>query len=156
VSFYKQLGGLTGCCVTGAADVVAEVREWRTRHGGTLFALWPYAASALAGMRLRLPRMGAYLERARGIADALSGLDGVRVVPDPPHTPMLHLLLERDAGALRAAALRLAERQGVWTWPRFGPTGVPGVSRAELEVGDGTMGFEPGEVREVVAGLLRG
>ena len=49
VSFYKGLGGLSGCALAGEADVVAEVTEWRQRHGGTLFAMWPYAASALTG-----------------------------------------------------------------------------------------------------------
>ena len=43
-----------------------EVREWRRRHGGTLFALWPYAASDLAALRTRLPRMAAYHEHAAG------------------------------------------------------------------------------------------
>jgi threonine aldolase len=47
VSFYKALGALPGCCVAGADDVVAEVREWRKRMGGTLFGMWPNAASAL-------------------------------------------------------------------------------------------------------------
>ena len=46
VSFYKGIGALPGCCVAGPADVVAQVREWRHRLGGTLFALWPGAASA--------------------------------------------------------------------------------------------------------------
>jgi len=41
VSFYKKLGGLSGCCVAGPAEVMAEVREWRARHGGAVFALWP-------------------------------------------------------------------------------------------------------------------
>ena len=53
VSFYKDLGGLAGCCLLGSEDLVARAREWRQRHGGTLFALWPYAASALAALRLR-------------------------------------------------------------------------------------------------------
>src|SRR5438128_490806 len=45
VSFYKGLGALAGCCLAGPADILAEVREWRRRMGGTLFGLWPGAAS---------------------------------------------------------------------------------------------------------------
>ena len=44
---------------------------WRRRHGGTLFALWPYAASALVSLRKRLPRVPEYYEHARAIAEAL-------------------------------------------------------------------------------------
>ena len=47
VSFYKGIGALPGCCVAWVADIVAEVREWRQRMGGTLYAMWPTAASAL-------------------------------------------------------------------------------------------------------------
>ena len=55
VSFYKGIGALAGCCLAGPADVVAEVREWRGRMGGTLFGMWPGAASALTCLRRRLP-----------------------------------------------------------------------------------------------------
>ena len=68
----------------GPEDVVAEVREWRRRHGGA-HALWPYAASGLAGLRTRLPRMPAYQEHALAIAEAVGEIPGVEVVPDPPH-----------------------------------------------------------------------
>ena len=71
VSFYKGLGGLAGCCLAGDESLVAEAREWRSRHGGTLFAMWPYAAAGLVGLRDRLPRMPRYVEHARAIAAAL-------------------------------------------------------------------------------------
>jgi threonine aldolase len=96
VSFYKGIGALAGCCLAGPDDVVAEVREWRRRLGGTLFGLWPGAASALSCLRRRLPLMPAYLQRAREIAEAVRDLPGVTVVPGPPQTPMLHLLLRTD------------------------------------------------------------
>ena len=47
VSFYKGIGALPGCCVAGPEKTVAQVREWRRRMGGTMFGLWPNAASAL-------------------------------------------------------------------------------------------------------------
>ncbi len=156
VSFYKQLRGLAGCCVAGPDDVMAEVREWRTRHGGTLFALWPYAASALAGLHTRLPRMGSYWEQALAIASAVRGLPGVEVVPDPPQTPMMHLLLHADPERLHASALELAEREGIWTWARSQPTASPRIQEVELEVGDDTLEFDPQEVRDVLERLVRG
>jgi threonine aldolase len=154
VSFYKGIGALPGCCVAGPADVVAEVREWRRRMGGTLHGLWPGAASALTCLRQRLPRFPGYLEHARAIAAALAGLPGVRVVPDPPQVPMMHLLLEVPADAFGQAARRLAREQAVWVSPSVMPTGDPAVQRIELSVGDGTCELDPAEVREIFARLV--
>ena len=152
VSFYKGLGALPGCCLAGPEDVVAEVREWRGRMGGTLFGMWPGAASALHCLRLRLPRMPAYLERARAVADAVRDLPGVTVVPDPPQTPMLHLLLRTSPESFVRASRELA-RQGLWTWPEAVPTADPAVQRVELPVGDATLALDLDEVARAVAVL---
>jgi threonine aldolase len=156
VSFYKGLGALPGCCVAGPEDIVAEVREWRHRMGGTLFGLWPNAASALSCLARRLPMMPRYLSHTRAIADALRDLPGVTIIPDPPQTPMLHLLLRTTAEDFATAARRLAAGQGVWTWPAAMSTPDPGTQRVELTVGDATLALRPGEVREIVAALLPG
>jgi threonine aldolase len=152
VSFYKGIGALPGCCVGGPADVVAEVREWRQRMGGTLHGLWPGAASALSCLRRRLPLMPGYLRRAREIADAVRDLPGVTVVPDPPQTPMLHLLLRTSPEAFAAAARTFAE-DGLWTWEKAQPTGDPAVVRVELSVGDATMALPVADVRSAIVAL---
>jgi threonine aldolase len=152
VSFYKGIGALAGCAVAGPGDVVAQVREWRQRMGGTLYGLWPGAASALTCLRRRLPLMPGYLDRAREIAGAVRELPGVTVVPDPPQTPMLHLLLRTSADDFTAAARRLAEG-GLWTWPKPMPTGDPHVVRVELSVGDATTALDLTEIRAAIAAL---
>ena len=154
VSFYKQLGALAGCALAGPADVIAEAKEWRRRHGGTLITLWPNAASGLAGLRKRLPLIPACHRQALAIADVLHDLPGVILVPERPHTPMMHMLLQRDANALQAAALRLAREERIWTFDQFVATDVPGIRRAELEVGDATLEWAPAEVRRVIDFLL--
>ena len=154
VSFYKQIGALAGAAVAGPEDVIAEVREWRKRHGGTVFSMWPHAASALTNLRLRLPRMATYHEQAVALADALRAVPGVQVVPDPPQAGSFHLVLHRHAASLQAAALRLARQDSIWTWGRFRSTDVPGVQRAELEAGDATLKWTPAEFREVVGRLV--
>src|SRR6516164_2293951 len=143
VSFYKGIGALAGCCLAGPADILAEVREWRKRMGGTLYGLWPGAASALSCLRRRLPLMSGYLSHARAIAAALSGLPGIRVVPDPPQAPMMHLLLATTQDGFAAAAGRLAAEQQIWAWPKAMTTGDPGVQRVELSIGDATCALEP-------------
>jgi threonine aldolase/GNAT superfamily N-acetyltransferase len=154
VSFYKGLGSMGGCCVAGPADVVAEVREWRSRHGGTVFGLWPYAASSLAGLRARLSRMADYRRHALAIAEVLQATEGAEVVPYPPPTSHMHVLLRRRADELRAASLALAKERQIWTFCRFAATDSPGVQRVELAVGDATMTFSAEEIGELVRFLL--
>ena len=152
VSFYKGIGALSGCCLAGPEDVVAEVREWRGRMGGTLFGLWPGAASALSCLRRRLPLMPEYFTRATEIADAVRDLPGVTVVPDPPQAPMLHLLLRTSPEAFGAAVRELAE-DGLWTWEKPMTTGDPAVQRVEFSVGEATMALTVDEVRAAVGRL---
>ena len=154
VSFYNGIGALPGCCVPGPADIVAEVREWRQRMGGTLFGLWPNAASALSCLRRRLPLMPGYLGHARAIAAALGAAAGVRVVPDPPQVPMMHLLLDTTQDSFAAAARQLAVQQRIWAWPTAMTTIDPGVQLVELSVGDATCQLEPGQVRDIITALL--
>ena len=133
---------------------MAEARLWRRRHGGTLFGLWPNAASALAGLRKRLPLMPTYYEHALAIADQLRGIPNIEIVPDPPQTPMMHLHLRVDEKAFEANALRLAEEQSLFTWPGTMPSATPSIRRVELTVGDATLRFTPQEVAQIVRQLI--
>lgn len=154
VSFYKDLGAFAGCCLAGSKDVIAHAHEWRQRHGGTLFALWPYAASAFAALESRLPRMEAYRGHALRVASALTGLDGVQVVPDPPHTSMFHLYLRTTESGLRTRVLEVARERRIWTWRHSFASGHPDWRVVELTVGDATLTFDPNEVRALVAQLV--
>ncbi len=156
VSFYKGLGGLAGSMLLGDEDVMAEARLWRKRHGGTLYRLWPYAAAGLAGLRLHLPKMGAYVEHAQAIGATLTEVDGVLVVPDPPQTPMMHIHLRTTEATVTAGIRRMATEQGLWTWSGSSPTDTPGYRRVELTVGDATLGFTPADVANAVRALLPG
>jgi threonine aldolase len=154
VSFYKGLAGTSGGMLLGDTEVIAEAREWRHRHGGTLFNLWPYAASALTGLRLRLPRMPTTFKHARAIATALAKIDGVEVVPDPPQTPMMHVHLRTTPEAFDAGVRRLATEQKLWAFGGSMATDTPGIRRAELNVGDASLALTPKEIAEAVRGLL--
>jgi threonine aldolase len=153
VSFYKGVGALAGCCAAGPDDVIAQVREWRRRMGGTLYGLWPGAASALGCLAERLPKFPAYLEHARAIAAALAEVPGVTVIPDPPQVPMMHLLLTASREDYAKAARSLAEDSGIWTSPEPMATADPNLQRLELSVGDATLGFTPEELAGIFAGL---
>ncbi len=153
VSFYKGIGALAGCCVAGDGELVAGVREWRTRLGGTLHGLWPAAATALALLPGRLEQMPARLEHARAVAAALADVTGVRAGPPEPQTSMMHLFLDTTRDAFEAASRRLAD-EGVWTWPTASSTADPSVVRVELAVGTATLAMGPARVAALVGALL--
>jgi threonine aldolase len=155
VSFYKGLGGISGCCVAGERDLIDEVSTWRTRHGGRLFGLWPYAASALSALERRLPLMAKYYRHAVAIGKVLHDLPGVEVLPYPVQSPMMHLRLNVGVKELRTRALAIAREDQIWTFAR--PFVSEGASwqRVEFTVGDATLNFPPEEVRTLVERLVR-
>ena len=103
-----------------------------------------------------LPRIADYRKHVLAIADALRGLEGVDIVPDPPQTTMMHLVFRRPREELVATALRIAREDGIWVNGYFADTGAPGVARAEFETGDATMEFSPEEYRSVIERLVAG
>ena len=113
VSFYKGLGGTAGGMLLGDEDVIAEAREWRHRHGGTLFNMWPYAASELAGLRLRLPRMPEYVEHARGDRGGALSDRRHRGGPRPTADADDAHLPAHDRENFNAGVRRLADRAAV-------------------------------------------
>jgi threonine aldolase len=154
VSFYKGLGGLAGSCLAGPEDVIDEARLWRKRHGGTLYGMWPNAGSALAGLKKRLPRMPRYYAHARAIAEILRGVPNVEVMPDPPQTPMMHLLLRVGEEAMRANACRIAKKRGVYTFAQSAPGQSASTRVVELTVGDATLKLSPQEAAEIIGELV--
>ena len=153
VSFYKGLGGITGCCVVGEQDLIDEVAVWRTRHGGRLYGMWPYAASALNVLEMRLPRMGTYYRHAVNISKALVNLPGVEVLPSTVQSSMMHLRLALTADELRERALDIARREKVWTFARPFASDGGSLQRIEFTVGDATLLFTPEEVRDLIGQL---
>jgi threonine aldolase len=154
VSFYKGLGGTAGGMLLGEKELIDEAREWRHRHGGTIYNLWQFAASDLAGLRLRLPRMAAYAKHARVVAKALSKIDGIEIKPDPPQTPMMHIYLRTTAEAFNAGVRRVAKRDRLWLLGGSWPADVPGHRVVELYAGDATLDLSADAVADAFRELL--
>jgi threonine aldolase len=154
VSFYKGLGGPAGAAVAGSQDAIDQIRQWRHRHGGTLFSSLPYAVAARAGLRSRLGRFGELAHAARERAAVLGALDGVRIFPDPPQTNSFVLFVDRPAAALTEAALRLAETEQVWTLGRVAASEVPGWSATEFIVQAENLDWSAEETAELVRRVL--
>ena len=156
VSLDKALGGFAGSILAGPEDLIAEARVWRHRHGGTLWNLFPFAASAQRGLDELLPQMPRFLEHARALAGVLRQLPGLAVVPDPPQTPLFHLHVRGDVETIRERAFHIAEERRVWLFDTLAPSVVPGVSKVEVSIGEPALEISLEEATELFQMLCDG
>jgi len=154
VSLYKDLGALGGCALAGPADVIAEARVWRVRHGGRLATFDPIALSAERGLDEVLPRMPSFVRKAREIGEALARVDGVAVVPDPPQVAMLHVAVRGDADRIDDALWQIAKERRTLIASRFVTTPLPNVQRTELGIGAPSLEVPTEEIAELYAELV--
>jgi threonine aldolase len=156
VSFYKGLRGLAGAVVAGPEDVIAEVRLWRSRHGGTLWTMLPYAVSALRGLRDELPRMAEYHERAVELA-ALLAAKGIRTFPERPHCNAFRVFVEAPGDVMTERVVTVMERERLAVTPPWRDSeDVPGWSWTEFTVGPATMESSPEAAVDLLARVLLG
>jgi threonine aldolase len=147
VSFYKGLEALAGAALAGPEDVVEEARRWRKRMGGTLFHLTPFAVSALAGLRDRLPRMGEYAAWARELATEVS-TRGLRPDPDPPHTNTFLIHVEGEPDVVVDRVIAFMEREKIQPCGGWVAADVAGFVTTEVAVHDAALEHDPAQVAE--------
>jgi len=157
VSFYKDVGALSGAMLLGPRDFIDEAAVWQRRQGGTLYSALANVVSARRRLAACIERMPRLVERARGVAAIFSAHDRARVLPDPPHTSMFHLELEGDIGELLEARDRVATELGIWLFGGLRPgnaDGGPTVARTELSMGAASLELGDDELRAAIALLL--
>ena len=122
---------MAGAALAGRRSSSREARVWQRRHGGNLVTLHPYVVSAgwrsTSGWSRFRPTSTAPARWPRRSAR----WPGIEVVPDPPQTPMFHLLLRGDRERLADAALALAEERGVFLFGDPSTTTSPSVQLVE-------------------------
>ncbi len=140
VSFYKGIGALGGAMLAGTAGFVSEAHAWRKRHGGSLWHLYPYVASAAMRLDAQLARMPAYHARALALADGLSRHPGVArpafAAPGQPVPPVPAGSAGRACGRTRSGR----HEDGTWLAYGFAEAPVPGWSFVEMSAGDNLSG----------------
>ncbi len=154
VSFYKGLGGIAGAALAGDAALVAEARVWQRRQGGNLPTMYPFVVAAEVALDERLERMSVYAEHARAIAAALAKVDGIEIVPDPPQSPLFHILMRGNGDRLGDAALSIAEERKVLLFAEPSPTTSPSWQRLEVQVGEITLALQPVELASLFTEVL--
>jgi threonine aldolase len=153
VSFYKGLGGLAGAVVVAEADVAAELRLWRTRMGGTIFRMTPFAVSALVGLRSHAPRMGEYAAWARSFAAELVAR-GLTVTPQPPHTNTFQVFAAGEADEVTERVVAFMERELVVPCGGWRAADVPGLVMTEVTAHAPALAHDPAVVAGWYAALL--
>ena len=138
---------MSGAAVATDAGTAAELRLWRTRMGGTLMRLTPYALGGLLGLRAELPRMGEYLAWARSLAIELTGR-GIRVHPEEPHISTFQLYVDGSADEINERLLVFIERESTMLSFPWRGTDVPGTATVEVAFYGAALGFEPAQVAD--------
>jgi hypothetical protein len=124
------------------------------RHGGNLVRMCPFVLSAKMGLETRLDRMAEYHNKAIEIATTLADFPEIEVIPNPPHTNMLHVFIRGEADRLEQAALEIAQEQKIWLINGFMPSQIPAYQKFELTVGEGALEFNREEIVALFTTLL--
>src|SRR5207237_1145124 len=143
-----------GALLAGPEDVIAEARVWRGRHGGRLSTYEPMALSAERGLDELLPRMPAFVRKAREIGVALARVDGIDVVPDPPQVAMLHIHVRGELERLRDVLFEIAKERRTLIAGYFAPTSVARVQMTEITIGSPSLDVQTDEIAELYAELV--
>ncbi|MFF2145648.1 threonine aldolase family protein [Kitasatospora sp. NPDC058190] len=148
VSYYKDLGGISGAALVGDKALAAYARTWRHRYGGQIYQQWPAALAALSGLDTALPRLPGYTAHAKTLIPALAALPGARLHPEEPPTREFQLWLPHPAKALNAAVLALAEQERIWFIPEWNDA-APGLAMAEVSLDGPAQDWTAEEVTEL-------
>ncbi|MFJ8475859.1 threonine aldolase family protein [Kitasatospora sp. NPDC094011] len=148
VSYYKDLGGISGAALAGDRTLTAYARTWRHRYGGQLYQQWPAALAALTGLDTALPLIPGLARHAATLTPALAALPGARLFPAVPPTHEFQLWLPHSANALNTAVLALAEQEKTWFIPEW-TDAAPGLAMAEISLDGPAQDWTPQEVTEL-------
>ena len=146
VSFYKALGGIAGAVLAGESDFIAEAKLWQRRYGGNLVRLYPYVLSARAGLRRHFPKIKHYVERAQEIAEGVSVVPGVSIVPRPVVTNMMHVYIAAPPSAVEREVLAIASQEKVLICGRVRSCAVPNTSSFEVSIGEASDALAADEI----------
>lgn len=155
VSLYKGMQGVRGAMLAGDADTIAEAAVWRKRLGGAISNAWPLALGALVGLDRLVPRMGEFRDHAVAIAAALNNEGTVRVVPDPPQTPLFHVHVPADKASVERAGQQMIAEHGTQLFLKVRSSPDPSRCAFEITVGENAMEFGSEEVVALVRELVQ-
>jgi threonine aldolase len=132
VSFYKDVGALSGAMLLGDSDFIARAAVWQRRQGGTLWSQIPSVATAAMLLDDALAKMPVYRDHALAVATALRGVPGVRILPDPPHTNLFHVIADGSVEDAIEGRARAEQQTGIRPFSGMRPGPIPGTFKVEI------------------------
>src|SRR5262249_20710794 len=91
--------------------------------------------------------------RARRVAEQLVAA-GARVVPDPPHTNMMHAAFPVPVDDLLDASAAMAKERGVTLVARARAAEVPGLCSGEITIGEAAAASGDEELQALLTELV--
>lgn len=119
VSFSKGLGAPVGAVLVGSETVMAKAWETRKRFGGGMRQSGILAAAALYGLEHNFPRLHEDHRRAKRLAEGLSSIADLRVVPPDTNIVMVDLPPRLTSADVVARARAAGVLIGGWSATRI-------------------------------------
>jgi threonine aldolase len=140
ISFYKDLGGISGAALLADEALISQARIWARRAGGNPITLYPEVLSARAGLEKYLPKMDDFVDYTKKLSAALRPLP-IKIVPATPEVAMFHIQFDMNAEALTNKIISYAEQTDILVLP------LPRSSNAhscvcEITIGDQAIAHE--------------
>lgn len=132
--FSKGLGAPAGSAVAGDAQTIARVHRFRKMFGGTMRQSGVLAAAALHALDHHVDRLREDHANARRLAEAISGLPGVRVDLDGVETNMVFFDLDGSVGCAAGALCERLAGSGLLVLP-VGPRRIRAVCHLGVDRG---------------------
>ena len=79
-----------------------------------------------------LAKMPAYRDHALAVATALRDVPGVRILPDPPHTNLFHVITDGTVEDAIEGRARAEEQLGIRPYSGMRPGPLPGTFKVEI------------------------
>lgn len=138
VSFYKDLGAISGAVLAGSEAFIEQAKIWARRAGGNIITQYPQVVSARHGLKENLPVMPDAVGYAKALGEVLSRFKGLRVNPETPQTAMFHLHFPLSAEALAERINEYTARTGVVILP-LPRAEIDGEAICEITIGRNAM-----------------
>lgn len=154
VSFYKDLGGISGACLVGNKDFIKQARVWQRRAGGNLFALYPYVVAAREGLKTHLPQMAKRRDDALWLAQQFNALSSIATWPKIPETNMFRLSININAESFLQRSVQWMQERGVCLI-RAPYEVSESVIMSEITIGDGFAQWPRHKWHEAIADFAK-
>ena len=117
VSFYKDLGGISGAVLAADEEFIEDARIWARRAGGNPISLYPEVLAARKGLEQHLPVIDDAVTYAVRLGAMINDIDGISVTPNPPKAAMFHLIFAAPPQRLAQTITDYTRETGVVVLP---------------------------------------